>query len=126
MYARIVSVFLGVLLLASCAAARTTANVAALPVKAGFAAGKGVYLTGKGIYKIGEGVYKVGSVPVKITAEALETTSEVLILTKRFVTTAGTIAETSYRIRRAELDAQLAALKQARNIVEVIIDVPRA
>ena len=111
-------------LLSACAAARTTANVVTLPVKAAYYTGKGVYLTGKGIYKVGEGVYRVGQVPVRITHAALHTTSDVLLLTTRVMTTAGTIADTTRRIETASLSAELLALKSARNVVEVIVDVP--
>ena len=110
--------------LASCSTVKKTASVAALPVKAVWHTGKGVYLTGKGIYKVGEGVYQIGKVPVKITQAAMRTTSDVLLLTTRVMTTAGTIAETTRKIKRAELEAELAAVRVIKNLVEVIIDVP--
>jgi hypothetical protein len=111
--------------LASCGTAKVAGKVATAPVKAVWYTGKGVYLTGKGVYKVGEGIYRVGSVPVKITRAAMNTTSDVLLLTTRVMTTAGSIAETTRKIRRAELEAELAALKTTRNIVEVIVDIPR-
>lgn len=111
--------------LTACGTAKVAGKVATAPVKAVWYMGKGVYLTGKGVYKVGEGLYRVGTVPVKITRAAMNTTSDVLLLTTRVMTTAGTIAETTRKIRRAELEAELAALKTTRNIVEVIVDVPR-
>lgn len=110
--------------LSSCAAAKTTAKVAVMPVKATYYAGKGVYLTGKGIYKVGEGVYKVGSIPVKITSAALDTTSDVLVMTLLVVNTAGAITEVSRDIQTLQLNAELQALRGARNILEVLISEP--
>lgn len=118
---RIVLALVAAISLTACG---TATAIATAPVKAVWYTGKGVYLTGKGVYKVGEGIYRVGSVPVKITHAAMNTTSDILLLTTRVATTAGTIAETTRRIRRVELEAELAALKSARNVIEVIVDVP--
>lgn len=112
------------LVVSGCAAARTTAKVAAMPVKATYYAGKGVYLTGKGVYKVGEGIYKVGSIPVKITSAALNTTSDVLVMTLMVVNTAGTITEITKDIQTLQLNAELQALRGAKNILEILISEP--
>jgi hypothetical protein len=113
-----------VFLLAGCGAARTTAKVVTFPVKAAWMTGKGLYLTGKGVYKVGEGVYRVGMVPVHLTQRAMNTASDILLFTTRAVDTAGQIVETTRLIKTVELQSELSALKNAKNILEVIIDVP--
>ncbi len=135
-------------ILSGCQVAKTTGKVAALPFKAvyktgefagktvyktGELAGKSVYYTGKGVYKTGEfagktavaagkGVYYVGTVPVKITDKALDTTAKVLTVTTQAVDVSGKVITTARTIQATELEAELAALKGANNILKVIVD----
>ena len=135
--------------LSGCQVAKATGKVAALPFKAvyktGEIAGKSVYYTGKGVYKTGEfagksvyktgefaaksvgavgkGVYFMGTVPVKITDKALDTSARVLSLTTRAVDTGGKLLEVTREIQAVELDAELAALKGASNLLGVFVDV---
>lgn len=134
--------------LSGCQVAKTTGKVAALPFKAvyktgefagktvyktGELAGKSVYYTGKGVYKTGEfagktavkagkGIYYVGTVPVKITDKALDTTAKVLTITTQAVDVSGKVVTTARTIQAAELNAELAALKGATNILKVVVD----
>ena len=139
---------LSAITLSGCQVAKTTGKVAALPFKAvyktgefagktvyktGELAGKSVYYTGKGVYKTGEfagktvvaagkGVYYVGTVPVKITDKALDTTAKVLTITTQAVDVSGKVITTARTIQSAELEAELAAVKGATNILSVIVD----
>ena len=139
---------LSAIALSGCQVAKTTGKVAALPFKAvyktgefagktvyktGELAGKSVYYTGKGVYKTGEfagktvvaagkGVYYVGTVPVKITDKALDTTAKVLTITTQAVDVSGKVITTARTIQSAELEAELAAVKGATNILSVIVD----
>lgn len=138
--------------LSACQVAKTTGQVAALPFKAvyktGEMAGKGVVgttklagksvyytgkYTGKGIYEtgkfagksvsaIGKGVYYIGTVPVTITDKALDTTAKVLTITTQAADTSGKVLEVTRRIQATELDAELAAIKGASNILKVFVD----
>jgi len=136
------------LTLSGCQVAKTTGKVAALPFKAvyktgefagktvyktGELAGKSVYYTGKGVYKTGEfagktalaagkGIYYVGTVPVKITDKALDTTSKVLTVTTQAMDVGGKVVTTARTIQATELEAELAALKGASNILNVVVD----
>ena len=136
-------------LVSGCGVAKTTAKVAMAPVKvvgktaevAGksvYHTGKGVYhtgkfmgeaafMTGKGVYYVGKGVgtvvYRVGSVPVIVADRALDTTYKVLRITETTIDVGGK-AYTLFRdIPRTELDAYIKALKSAKNVAEVVIDV---
>ena len=101
--------------------------------KTGEFAGKSVYYTGKGIYKTGEfagksviaagkGVYYVGTVPVKITDKALDTSAKVLTVTTQALDVGGKVVTTARTIQSAELEAELAAIKGAKNILSVFVD----
>ena len=134
--------------LSGCQIAKTTGKVAALPFKAvyktgefagktvyktGELAGKSVYYTGKGVYKTGEfagkttvkaakGIYYVGTVPVKITDKALDTSAKVLSVTTQALDVGGKVVTTARTIQSAELEAELAAIKGATNILSVVVD----
>lgn len=136
------------LALSGCQIAKTTGKVAALPFKGvyktgdfagktvyktGELAGKSVYYTGKGVYKTGEfagktavtagkGVYYIGTVPVKITDKALDTTAKVLTVTTQAVDVGGKVVTTARTIQASELEAELAAIKGASNILNVVVD----
>lgn len=89
-------------------------------------AGTGVYETGKfagktAIYT-GKGVYYVGTVPVKITNSALDTGARVLTMTTQAVDLSGKVVTVARDIQAMELDAELLALKRAKNILGVFID----
>ena len=139
--------------LSGCMVAKSTGQVAALPVKAvyktGEFAGKSVYHTGKfagqGVYKTGElagksvyytgkavgntavgmgkGIYYMGTVPVKITDKALDTTSKVLTVTTQAADATGKVVSTSRQIQSAKLDAELGALQGMSNLLSVVVDV---
>ena len=138
--------------LSGCQIAKTTGKVAALPFKAAYKttefagktvfktgelAGKSVYYTGKyagkGVYEtgkfagksviaMGKGVYYVGTVPVKITDKALDTTAKVLTVTTQAIDASGKVVTTARQIQAAELNAELAAIKGATNILGVVVD----
>jgi len=138
--------------LSGCQIAKTTGKVAALPFKAvyktgeftgktvyktGELAGKSVYYTGKyagkGVYEtgkfagksvvgVGKGVYYIGTVPVKITDKALDTSAKVLTVTTQALDVGGKVVTTARTIQSAELEAELAAVKGATNILSVIVD----
>jgi len=137
------------MVLSGCAVAKTTGKVAAAPfkvvgktaeiagksiyytgkgvAKTGEYAGKSVYYTGKGVYKTaefaGKTVYHVGRTPVVITNAALDTTSNVLSVTEQVIDTGGKIYKLSREIPRSELEAYLKAVKAAKNVVDVFIDI---
>jgi hypothetical protein len=101
--------------------------------KTGELAGKSVYYTGKGIYKTGEfagktaiqagkGIYYIGTVPVKITDKALDTTAKVLTVTTQAMDVTGNVLTTARTIQSVELEAELAALKGAKGILNVVVD----
>lgn len=138
--------------LSGCQVAKTTGKVAALPFKGvykttefagktvyktGELAGKSVYYTGKytgkGIYEtgkfagktavgVGKSVYYMGTVPVKITDKALDTTARVLTVTTQALDVSGKVVTTARTIQATELEAELAALKGAKNILNVVVD----
>jgi len=140
------------LALSGCQIAKTTGKVAALPFKAvyktgefagktvyktGELAGKSVYYTGKyagkGVYEtgkfagksaigVGKGVYYIGTVPVKITDKALDTSAKVLTVTTQALDVGGKVVTTARTIQSAELEAELAAIKGATNILSVVVD----
>ena len=85
----------------------------------------GTKLVGKGLWATGKGVYYVGSVPVKITDAALDTTAKVLTITTQAVTLSGEVVTVSKNIAASRLDAELAGLKTAKNILSVVVDVAR-
>lgn len=128
-------------MLTGCGVAKTTGKVAALPFKAVYKTGefatKGVYgttkLAGKSVYKTGEftgktlyntgkGVYYVGTVPVKITDKALDTTTKALTVTTKMVDLSGKVVEVSRKIQATELEAELAGIRGAANVLEVMVD----
>ena len=101
--------------------------------KTGELAGKSVYYTGKGVYKTGEfagktavkagkGIYYIGTVPVKITDKALDTSAKVLTVTTQALDLGGKVVTTARTIQSVELEAELAAIKGATNILNVVID----
>jgi len=127
--------------LSGCQIAKTTGKVAALPFKAvyktgeftgktvfktGELAGKSVYYTGKGVYEtgkfVGKGVYYIGTTPVKITDKALDTTAKVLSITTQVADTGGKVVSVTRQIQAAELEAELAAIRGASNILSVFVD----
>ena len=78
---------------------------------------------GKSLWATGKGVYYVGTVPVKVTNAALDTTAKVLTVTTQAVDTAGSVVTVSKEIAATRLDAEIAGLKTAKNILSVIVDV---
>ena len=118
------------IILPGCTVAKATGKVAAFPVKATYHttkfAGKTVYGTtkavGKGVWATGKGVYYVGTVPVKITDRALDTTSKVLVVTTQALDATGKVISVSKQIQAAELNAELSAIKGAKNILSVFVD----
>jgi len=80
-------------------------------------------LVGKGLWATGKGVYYVGTVPVKVTNAALDTTAKVLTVTTQAVDTAGSVVTLSKDIAATRLDAELAGIKTAKNILSVVVDV---
>jgi len=85
----------------------------------------GTKLAAKGLWATGKGVYYVGSVPVKITNAALDTTAKVLTITTQMVDLTGKVVTVSRNISAARLDAELAGLKTAKNVLSVFVDVAR-
>ncbi len=85
----------------------------------------GTKLIGKGLWATGKGVYYVGSVPVKITDAALDTTAKVLTITTQAVDLTGRVVTVSRNVAAARLDAELAGLKTAKNVLSVVVDVAR-
>jgi len=83
----------------------------------------GTKMVGKGLWATGKGVYYIGTVPVKITNAALDTSAKVLTLTTQAVDAAGSVVTVSRDIAALRLDAELAGLKTAKNILSVIVDV---
>ncbi len=83
----------------------------------------GTKLAGKGLWATGKGVYYVGSVPVKITDAALTTTERMLSITYQVVDLTGKVVSTSRVVNAARLDAELAGLKTAKNVLSVFVDV---
>ena len=110
--------------------AKTTGKAVTLPVKGVYhgtkAVGKGVVGTtkfvGKSVYATGKGVYYVGTVPVKITDKALDTSAKVLTVTTKAVDLTGKVVTTTREIEAARLDMELAGLRSAKNVLEVVID----
>ncbi len=108
-------------------------KVVTTPVKGAYQATKfvgktavgGTKMVGKGLWATGKGVYYIGSVPVKVTNAALNTTAKVLTITTQTVNLAGSVVSVSRNINAARLDAELAGLKSAKNILSVFVDVAR-
>lgn len=120
MIIRILSYVFALGLLSGCmTVAKTTGSVAALPFKATYHTGK---MVGKGVIGTGKAVYYVGSVPVKITDRAMDSTVQVLTITTKTVDAAGKIVSLSRDIQAYQLNSELANLKRASNIIEVIVD----
>lgn len=131
-------------LLGSCAVAKTTGKVAALPFKAVYKTGefasKGVYYTGKGagtvayktgmfagksVYYTGKGTVAVAKVPVKVTNAALDTSAKVLTVTTQVVDLSGKVVSVSRTLQRGEVDAYVSQAQGAANVLSVIVDVAR-
>lgn len=116
--------------LSGCGVAKATGKVASMPFKAAYKttefAGKGVYGTGKfaakSVYKTGQGVYYVGRVPVQITDQALDTTTKVLTVTTQVVDLSGKVMTLQRQIHTSELEAELAGIRGAANVVRVFVD----
>ena len=110
--------------------AKGTAKAVTLPVKGAYhgtkLVGKGVVGTtkfvGKSVYATGKGVYYVGTVPVKITDKALDTTAKVLSVTTQAVDLTGKVVTTTRQVQAVQLDAELAGIRAAKNILSVTID----
>lgn len=105
--------------LSSCAVVKTTGKVAALPFKAAY---KTTEFVGKSVWATGKGIYYIGTIPVKITDKALDTTSKVLTVTTQALDATGKAVSVTRQIKAAQLDAELAAVKGATNILSVVID----
>jgi hypothetical protein len=80
-------------------------------------------MAGKAVIGTGKGLYYIGTVPVKITDKALDTTAKVLTVTTQAIDVSGKVITTARTIQSAELEAELAAIKGATNILNVIVDV---
>ncbi len=106
-------------ILSGCTVVKTTGKVAALPFKAAY---KTTEFVGKSVWATGKGIYYVGSVPIKITDKALDMTSDVLTLTTQSLDAAGKAVTVTRQIKAAQLDAELAAVKGATNILSVVVD----
>ena len=120
MVIRILSCLFALTCLSGCmTVAKTTGSVAALPFKATYHTGK---MVGKGVIGTGKAVYYVGSVPVKITDKAMDSSIKVLTITTKTVDAAGKIVSLSRDIQAYQLNAELANIKRASNIIEVVID----
>ena len=119
--------------LASCAVAKATGKVAALPVKGvyytGKYAGKGAIgtakIAGKGIYYTGKGLVETGKTTVRITNAALDTTSKVLRVTTQVVDLSGKVVTLTKLIQRAEMQSQIAAAKASGRVISIVIDAVR-
>ncbi len=82
----------------------------------------GTKLVGEGLWATGKGVYYVGTVPVKVTNAALDTTAKVLTITTQAVDLTGKVVSVSRDVNAARLEAELAGLKSAKNILSVFVD----
>ena len=82
----------------------------------------GTKLVGEGLWATGKGVYYVGTVPVKVTNAALDTTAKVLTITTQAVDLSGKVVSVSRNVNAARLEAELAGLKSAKNILSVFVD----
>lgn len=83
----------------------------------------GTKMVGKGLWATGKGIYYVGSVPVKITDAALDTTARMLSITTQVVDLTGKVVSVTRVVNAARLDAELAGLKSATNVLSVMVDV---
>jgi len=83
----------------------------------------GTKMVGKGLWATGKGVYYVGSVPVKITDAALTTTARLLSITTQVVDLSGKIVTVTRVVSAARLEAELAGLKTATNVLSVLVDI---
>lgn len=105
---------------AGCGAAKTAGKVIAAPVKGVYQVGK---YTGKAAVWTGKGFVKTGETAVNVTNAALDTTSRVLLVTSQVINVSGQIVTVSSQISRAELEATLAAARESKDIVSILIDV---
>lgn len=83
----------------------------------------GTKMVGKGMWATGKGVYYVGSVPVKVTDAALNTTARLLSITTQVVDLTGKVVTVTRVVSASRLDAELAGLKTAKNVLSVFVDV---
>jgi hypothetical protein len=83
----------------------------------------GTKMVGKGMWATGKGVYYVGSVPVKVTDAALSTTARLLSITTQVVDLTGKVVTVTRVVSASRLDAELAGLKTATNVLSVFVDV---
>ena len=83
----------------------------------------GTKMVGKGLWATGKGVYYVGSVPVKITDAALTTTARLLSITTQVVDLTGSVVTVTRTVNATRLEAELAGLKTATNVLSVVVDV---
>ena len=82
-------------------------------------------LAAKGVLATGKGIYYVGSVPVKITDAALDTTAKLLTITVQVVDLTGALVSATRVVNAARLEAELAGLKTAKNVVSVLVDIAK-
>jgi len=86
----------------------------------------GTKMIGEGLWATGKGVYYIGTVPVKVTNAALDTSAKVLTLTTQAVDAAGSVVTVSKDIAALRLDAELAGIKTAKNVLSVLVDVAKS
>ena len=81
----------------------------------------GAKLAGKTVYYTGKGVYQVGKLTVRAADGVLDGTERVLRLTILTADATGAVVRTTREINAAALEAELAALERADNVIEVIV-----
>ena len=81
----------------------------------------GAKFAGSTVYHTGKGVYQVGRITVKVADGVLDGTQKTLNLAITTVNAAGSAVRTVRTIQATALEAELAALSRARNVVEVVI-----
>jgi len=106
--------------LSACGMAKTAGKVAIAPVKGVYHAGR---YTGKAAMWTGKGFVKTGETMVNVTNAALDTTSRVLLVTSQVINMAGQIVTMSEKISHAELEATLAAARESKDIISILVDV---
>lgn len=108
-------------------------KVVTVPVKGAYQTTKfvgktavgGTKMVGKGLWATGKGVYYIGTIPVKVTDAALDTTAKVLTMTTQAVSLSGEVVTVSRNITASRLEAELAGVKAAKNILSVFVDVAK-
>lgn len=81
----------------------------------------GAKLAGKTVYYTGKGVYQVGKLTVRAADGVLDGTERMLRLTILTADATGAVVRTTREINAAALEAELAALERADNVIEVIV-----